>query len=565
MYLNPYGVPAIFTTLMFLILTILVLRNNPNRRANQIATVLFVGFLIWSFAEILEKFLGEGEEDLAAFAERFYGVGVLLVPSGLVHFSLVFPRVRRVPKAVYAGLYGSYAVMLGLMFLTDLFVQGVKFGDTGWEAVYGDFVALYFGYALVVALGSVVVFISTLRESTMIIEKKQVSLILLGLLATIALLVGTFVVPTLVLGSVPFFFIPTTTSLLIFSLFIFYSIRKYKMFVIEAVIEDGGAGVEDSTLPVELGFTHLIEEDGLDESYAAFRNKVSNVPGLCLTTTHPDKIRERRGLGRTPIVWLSESAPTETHLTINPWRLDFELSYTIKNFMEENTETVIMIDDLEYLASVNGFEKMVGFVKSLNDTASINNSTVIAPVNPSAFDPEEFHSLASAFDKRLKAEDGRKGAVDEIHAGNSYLVDTTRMREQMNILKAYIKENPTLCITKTYPDKFVKIYDLSGVKIYWLTESQHGEEKFISPTRLDFELAEVVGEFMKGAEQRTVILDGLEQLIQVNGFKRTLDYIKNVEDRISAKKGVLFVSVEWESLKDNEKAILEKKFDYISA
>ena len=51
--------------------------------------------------------------------------------------------------------------------------------------------------------------------------------------------------------------------------------------------------------------------------------------------------------------------------------------------------------------------------------------------------------------------------------------------------------------------------------------------------------------------------------IQVNGFKRTLDYLKYLEDIASVHDCVLVVSVEWGSLKDTEKAILEKKFDHI--
>ena len=445
------------------------------------------------------------------------------------------------------------------MFGTNWFISDMVFSSSGWEAQYGTHVWLYFGYAFSLAFASLTIMLDTYRKSTMRAEKDQVKFFMIGLIVGLLFILSTHVIPTAIGRSVVAF-VPTTSSLVIFSLFILFSILKYKMFVIEAVTEEKIEGT-GTAIPIERGFTHIIEEKGMKQSYQAFRNLVSSVPGLCLSTTYPDKVRTDRNLGKTPIIWLTES--TSSEMALNPWRLDFEISYTVKNFMEENPETVILIDDLEYLNSLNGFDKMMDFVKSLNDTASINNSTTIAPVNPSAFDPDKFHILAGAFDRTVKGKDEPKVTVDAIKESASNLVSSTRMLGAANKLKQYIEGHPALCLTKMYPDKFIKQYEISGVKIYWLTESQQGDEKYISPSRLDFELTSVISEFAKGDDKRTVILDGLEDLIRTNGFKRTLDYIKYAEDVISSNKGVFLVSVAEGALKEKELAMLEKRFDFV--
>lgn len=64
-------------------------------------------------------------------------------------------------------------------------------------------------------------------------------------------------------------------------------------------------------------------------------------------------------------------------------------------------------------------------------------------------------------------------------------------------------------------------------------------------------------------EQNAIILDGMEFLIQANGYKRVLDYIKYLEDKLSSCAGTLFVTVNSGTLKENEMATLEKRFDRV--
>jgi archaellum biogenesis ATPase FlaH len=562
MQYSPYGMPAVASTLIFAVLIYFVIKNDLRRKVNQVAALLFLSFLLWSVAEILQRFTASGDAnyDFAVFTERFYGIGVLLSPAAAVHLSLVFPRIRKIPKNFEYLLYLPFFVFMPIVFLTDWFVDGMTYESMGWIAVYGNHIGIYFGYIGVMVLVTISIFTHSWFKSTMKIERNQVAIIIAGVMVMMVLLSFGYMIPAL-LGKEALDSIPTASFLIIFGIFIFYSIFKYKMFSIEAVIESEVAKDIKPSFEIVKGMSHLIEEKGMEEAYKAFRGMVSETPGLCLSTMFPDKIREERGLGKTPIIWLTEH--TSKEMTINPWRLDFEMAYTIKNFMEENPETVIMIDDLEYLAYLNGPDKVMTFLKGITDTASRNNSTVIIPINPNAFDQKIFYTMAGCFDKRYESMATEKKSLDVIKQGYSYLINATQLQNNIPLLKNYIQDNPSLCFTKTYPDKFMKLHGLSGVKTYWLSDSGEGDDKSISPNRLDFELTAVVSEFVEASNKRVFILDGLEHILMENGFNRTLDYIKNVEDMISSTKGVFYATIEWDSLEDNEKATLEKKFDFI--
>ena len=70
----------------------------------------------------------------------------------------------------------------------------------------------------------------------------------------------------------------------------------------------------------------------------------------------------------------------------------------------------------------------------------------------------------------------------------------------MSLLKEHIKERPALAISKHHPDKFEKRYGLDGVKTYWLTDTQSTDERNIAPSRMGFELTEVVDLFCRVEE-----------------------------------------------------------------
>ncbi|MCQ8903365.1 MAG: DUF835 domain-containing protein [Methanothrix sp.] len=105
-----------------------------------------------------------------------------------------------------------------------------------------------------------------------------------------------------------------------------------------------------------------------ERAYEIFTDQVTHgFEGLCVTHRHPDEVRSRFGLTETPIIWLNpKKEGREKH--ISPANLPL-LFLTIKTFVESSKNSVILLDSLEHLVSVNENvtqeEDMLDFVNQL--------------------------------------------------------------------------------------------------------------------------------------------------------------------------------------------------------
>lgn len=147
------------------------------------------------------------------------------------------------------------------------------------------------------------------------------------------------------------------------------------------------------------GYSYIIKDRSAAWSYESFKGSISQKsPGICITSTYPRKIRETYSLEGTQVIWLSE-ATTSEEKPLNPRRLEFEITRTINDFVKKSGGGFILIDGLEYLLLVNGFEKVINFIKSISDVVSQNKAALIVPVNPEALDKKELTILERAFDR----------------------------------------------------------------------------------------------------------------------------------------------------------------------
>lgn len=113
-------------------------------------------------------------------------------------------------------------------------------------------------------------------------------------------------------------------------------------------------------------------------------------PGLCITRMHPNKLRERYNLEKTPILWLTQSM--EVRGRINPSDL-IELSQTIREFVRRTKDSIILLDGIEYLITQNNFEEILRLIQSLNDMVSISSAIFIIPIDASTISTQQMHLL----------------------------------------------------------------------------------------------------------------------------------------------------------------------------
>ncbi len=151
---------------------------------------------------------------------------------------------------------------------------------------------------------------------------------------------------------------------------------------------------------VAQGYNYLIVDDSPAVAYDEYKTILrKEVPGLCVSTTFPEKLRKEFEISEGALYWLSDTVTDPSVSTIDPKRLDFELMRAVSNFFKESPKGVVMIDGIEYLVVENGFDRVLRFVKKINDLASVNDATIFVPLTPSALGEEEFAMLRKEFDK----------------------------------------------------------------------------------------------------------------------------------------------------------------------
>ncbi len=141
-----------------------------------------------------------------------------------------------------------------------------------------------------------------------------------------------------------------------------------------------------------------------DEGYEKFLNAIkSNIYGLILSTMKPQDIREKYCLITTPMVWISDEAFEDG---VNPKNLK-RLATVIINFMKQIENAVILLDGIDSLISINGFDNVQNIVHTLSSTAQITKNILIIQTE---LDEEELQRMKPLYFKRksLKQETMKK-------------------------------------------------------------------------------------------------------------------------------------------------------------
>lgn len=142
--------------------------------------------------------------------------------------------------------------------------------------------------------------------------------------------------------------------------------------------------------------SYLIKEKRYERSIAVFSNMTKfSITGLCLTTKHPDVLKEMYRLKdfKGEFVWLSSSGAEEN--SINPSDLT-GVHGKINEFSKENENSIILLLGLEYIITLGGFEKTLKFLNSIIDAITINNSRLIIAIDPETLNTREQSLLEKA-------------------------------------------------------------------------------------------------------------------------------------------------------------------------
>jgi CheY-like chemotaxis protein len=138
------------------------------------------------------------------------------------------------------------------------------------------------------------------------------------------------------------------------------------------------------------GFGYIVKEAKPDHSFEMFVDQVThNIPGLCVTRQHPDIIRKKWELEKTPIIWLSNQLGK---VYVNPTNIGI-LSDTIIRFIEKSGDSVVIVDGIEFLIVNNDFEKVLRMVHHIAEATMEFKSRLIVSVDPRTLDAREMALL----------------------------------------------------------------------------------------------------------------------------------------------------------------------------
>jgi len=140
---------------------------------------------------------------------------------------------------------------------------------------------------------------------------------------------------------------------------------------------------------LDSGVIYIVHNDP-PKAFEVFADLVfSGCEGLCITRTHPPKIRDQYKLEKTPIVWLtSEAAGDERSV-----RSGQDISIMIGDFLEKANKPVVLFDGFEYLILNDGFKYFMKLLQIIKDRVQHKNGILIAPFSDQTLDLRELATL----------------------------------------------------------------------------------------------------------------------------------------------------------------------------
>ena len=139
-----------------------------------------------------------------------------------------------------------------------------------------------------------------------------------------------------------------------------------------------GSSAVTSGVEPRPGNVYLVEERRPKASYEIFDQAVSSgFNGLVVTRDYPKKLLSEKDLGASRIIWLTNLVG---EARINPTAIGI-LMGQIRNFIETQGRTAVILDGLEYLISLNTYDRMLQFMHQLKDVVVTNECVFVVPVD----------------------------------------------------------------------------------------------------------------------------------------------------------------------------------------
>jgi len=171
------------------------------------------------------------------------------------------------------------------------------------------------------------------------------------------------------------------------------------------------------TETLEWGKAYILITKELDFGLGVFENQLEIYmgQGLCITRTHPSKLKMGPFMDPVTKFWLSK---TSEENSISPGNLT-RIAHVINEFLKNNQNCIILLDGLEYLISNNDFIMVLKFIQSIHERIVLNNAILLVPINPSALIKKNYELLENEITSIIKDPEN----FESIHDANNSVTD----------------------------------------------------------------------------------------------------------------------------------------------
>jgi hypothetical protein len=155
------------------------------------------------------------------------------------------------------------------------------------------------------------------------------------------------------------------------------------------VVSNYSPGATPSFEP-QAGNAYLVEERRPRLSYELLETSLgSGFSGLVVTRELPKKLQAERDLDGCRILWMTNMVGDGR---INPTAIGILMSQ-IRGFIEGNPKSAVLIDGLEYLISLNTYDRMLQFMHQLRDLVITSDAVLLVPFDPRTVSERELALL----------------------------------------------------------------------------------------------------------------------------------------------------------------------------
>ncbi|MGQ9587489.1 MAG: DUF835 domain-containing protein [Thermoplasmata archaeon] len=162
------------------------------------------------------------------------------------------------------------------------------------------------------------------------------------------------------------------------------------------------------------GNVYMIEERRPRVSYELFEQTLSSgYTGMIITRDYPRKLEEEMNLGSCRVVWLTNFVGEGR---INPTAIGI-LMGQIRNFIEGQQKSAVLLDGLEYLITLNTYDRMLQFMHQVKDVVVTNDSIMFVPLDPRTVSQRELALLERSMEPLVPRSENEPQDESVLEAG----------------------------------------------------------------------------------------------------------------------------------------------------